>query len=192
MNAIVDNHEAPMVLSSIMKQNVTDRGRNMVNAGMDVLGGAGISMGDSNYIGGAYMSFPIAITVEGANIMTRSFQIIGQGLMRCHPHLLDVVEALEADDEGAPARFMAGVGAMAKHGAANLGRSLASGARVPMGKGGPNEYLEANLERLKEAEGARAPGLMYNEFIVYDTAQIEMKYVVVFDMDFLDRPKALN
>ena len=89
MNAIVDNHEAPMVLSSIMKQNVTDRGRNMVNAGMDVLGGAGISMGDSNYIGGAYMSFPIAITVEGANIMTRSFQIIGQGLMRCHPHLLD-------------------------------------------------------------------------------------------------------
>ncbi len=63
-------------------------------------------------------------------------------------------------------------------------RTLASGARVPMGKGGPNEYLESNLERLKEAEGARAPGLMYNEFIVYDTAQIEMKYVVVFDMDF--------
>ena len=160
MNAIVDNHEAPMVLSSIMKQNVTDRGRNMVNAGMDVLGGAGISMGDSNYIGGAYMSFPIAITVEGANIMTRSFQIIGQGLMRCHPHLLDVVEALEADDDDAPARFMAGVGAMAKHGAANLGRSLASGARdaLPFSGSGersgheaPDAFLakhEARLARL--------------------------------------------
>ena len=53
-----------------------------------------------------------------------------------------------------------------------------------MGKGGPNEYLESNLERLKEAEGARAPGLMYNEFIVYDTAQVKMKYVVVLDLDF--------
>mmetsp|Transcript_15048 Transcript_15048/g.44924 ORF Transcript_15048/g.44924 Transcript_15048/m.44924 type:complete len:783 (+) Transcript_15048:160-2508(+) len=127
MNAVVDNHEAPMVLSSIMKQNVTDRGRNMVNATMDVLGGAGISMGDTNYVGGAYMSFPIAITVEGANIMTRSFQIIGQGLMRCHPHLLDVVEALQAEDKDAPSRFMKGVGAMAGHGVKNLGRSLALG-----------------------------------------------------------------
>ena len=74
MNAIVDNHEAPMVLSSIMKQNVTDRGRDMVNAGMDVLGGAGISMGDSNYIGGAYMSFPIAITRAGKGCEIPNFK----------------------------------------------------------------------------------------------------------------------
>ena len=68
--------------------------------------------------------------------------------------------------------------------AASGTRTLASGAQVPMGKGGPNQYLEDNVERLKAAEGVRAPGLMYNEFIVYDTAQVEMKYVVVFDMDF--------
>ena len=146
MNAIVDNHEAPMVLSSIMKQNVTDRGRDMVNAGMDVLGGAGISMGDSNYIGGAYMSFPIAITVEGANIMTRSFQIIGQGLMRCHPHLLDVVEALEADDDDAPARFVAGVGAMAGHGAASLARSVALGLRDALPLSGSGEGTSVGSE----------------------------------------------
>ena len=63
-------------------------------------------------------------------------------------------------------------------------RRLASGATVPLGTGGPNKYLEDNLERLKEAEHTRMASLQYNEFIVYDTAQIEMKYVVVCDMDF--------
>ena len=63
-------------------------------------------------------------------------------------------------------------------------RTLASGAAVPMGKGGPNKYLEDNVERLKQVEGTRAPALQYNEFIVYDTSQIEMKYVVVMEMDF--------
>ena len=87
-NAIVDNHEAPMVLSSIMKQSCTERGRRVVTDGMDILGGAGISRGKANFVGNAYMSMPVAITVEGANIMTRSFQIIGQGLTRCHPHML--------------------------------------------------------------------------------------------------------
>mmetsp|Transcript_1803 Transcript_1803/g.5440 ORF Transcript_1803/g.5440 Transcript_1803/m.5440 type:complete len:776 (+) Transcript_1803:103-2430(+) len=158
MNAIVDNHEAPMVLSSIMKQNVTDRGRTMVNNAMDVLGGAGISMGETNYVGAAYMSYPVAITVEGANIMTRSFQIIGQGLMRCHPHLLDVVEALQADDDAAPGRFMAGVKDMAVHGTTNLGRSLAAGVKdaVSMDAGeqayvAPDKFVarhEARLQRL--------------------------------------------
>ncbi|KAJ8606141.1 hypothetical protein CTAYLR_010725 [Chrysophaeum taylorii] len=127
MNAIVDNHEAPMVLSSIMKQNITERGRRMVNAGMDIMGGAAISMGKDNVVGGAYMSFPIAITVEGANIMTRSFQIIGQGLMRCHPHLLDVVEALEATDKDAPKRFASSVGSMVGHAMTNFGRAVGSG-----------------------------------------------------------------
>lgn len=148
MNAIVDNHEAPMVLSSIMKQNITERGRKMINAGMDILGGSAISMGPDNLAGGAlcnfvshrpstclfflclsgaYMSYPIAITVEGANIMTRSFQIIGQGLMRCHPHLLNVVESLESNDKDAPARFATAVRQMVRHALSNFGRSIASG-----------------------------------------------------------------
>lgn len=84
MNAIVDNHEAPMVISSVMKQNCTERGRRIVEYGMDIAAGSAICRGDNNYLGNAYMSLPIAITVEGANIMTRSFQIIGQGLTRCH------------------------------------------------------------------------------------------------------------
>jgi len=160
MNAVVDNHEAPMVLSSIMKQNITERGRKMINAGMDVMGGAAISMGPDNLVGSAYMSFPIAITVEGANIMTRSFQIIGQGLMRCHPHLLQVVEALEAeDDPAAPRRFVAAVGDMVKHAVVNLGRSLAAGLahglRAPLspptaadGPAALVKYHKARLDRL--------------------------------------------
>jgi acyl-CoA dehydrogenase len=95
MNAIVDNHEAPMVVSSVMKQNCTERGRRIVERGMDIAAGSAICRGDSNYLGNAYMSLPIAITVEGANIMTRSFQIIGQGLTRCHPHMLELINSLQ-------------------------------------------------------------------------------------------------
>ena len=68
MNAIVDNHEAPMVISSVMKQNCTERGRRIVERGMDIAAGSAICRGDKNYLGNAYMSLPIAITVEGANI----------------------------------------------------------------------------------------------------------------------------
>ena len=109
-------------------------------------------------------------------------------LTLCDVALGEQYERLTADPEAAER-----TAATKKHSCYGVGktcpdakgtRTLASGSQVPMGKGGPNQYLEANLERLKEAEGVRAPGLMYNEFIVYDTAQIEMKYVVVFDMDF--------
>lgn len=99
MNAIVDNHEAPMVISSVMKQNCTERGRRIVERGMDVAAGSAICRGDKNYLANAYMSLPIAITVEGANIMTRSFQIIGQGLTRCHPHMLELINSLQMPKE---------------------------------------------------------------------------------------------
>merc|ERR1712187_232420 len=98
MNAIVDNHEAPMVISSVMKQNCTERGRRIAEKGMDIAAGSAICRGDNNYIGNAYLNLPIAITVEGANIMTRSFQIIGQGLTRCHPHMVDILQSLQAPD----------------------------------------------------------------------------------------------
>ena len=99
MNAIVDNHEAPMVISSVMKQNCTERGRRIIERGMDVAAGSAICRGNNNYLGNAYMSLPIAITVEGAHIMTRSFQIIGQGLTRCHPHMLELIKCLQAPAE---------------------------------------------------------------------------------------------
>jgi acyl-CoA dehydrogenase len=126
-NAVIDNHEAPMVLSSIMKQSCTERGRRVVTDGMDILGGAGISRGKANFVANAYMSMPVAITVEGANIMTRSFQIIGQGLTRCHPHMLSLINSLQSTEEDAPAKFRTQFGRMLGHVFSNLGLSFTRG-----------------------------------------------------------------
>jgi alkylation response protein AidB-like acyl-CoA dehydrogenase len=129
MNAIVDNHEAPMVVSSIMKQNCTERGRRIVECGMDIAGGSAICRGDNNYLGNAYMSLPIAITVEGANIMTRSFQIIGQGLTRCHPHMLELIKSLQ-DEKKSPesvAIFTQQLKKVIGHGASNFANSIGRG-----------------------------------------------------------------
>jgi alkylation response protein AidB-like acyl-CoA dehydrogenase len=130
MNAIVDNHEAPMVISSVMKQNCTERGRRIVEKGMDVAAGSAICRGDKNYIGNAYMSLPIAITVEGANIMTRSFQIIGQGLTRCHPHMLELIQCLQAppeEEKKAVETFTKQFYKVLGHGFTNFGQSLTRG-----------------------------------------------------------------
>lgn len=130
MNAIVDNHEAPMVISSVMKQNCTERGRRIVERGMDVAAGSAICRGDKNYLANAYMSLPIAITVEGANIMTRSFQIIGQGLTRCHPHMLELIQCLqlpkEKEDEAVEI-FRTQTYKVVGHGLSNFGASLTRG-----------------------------------------------------------------
>lgn len=130
MNAIVDNHEAPMVISSVMKQNCTERGRRIVEKGMDVAAGSAICRGDNNYLGNAYMSLPIAITVEGANIMTRSFQIIGQGLTRCHPHMLDLITSLQApkaEEDAAVKVFVKQFHKVVGHGFKNFGASITRG-----------------------------------------------------------------
>jgi len=130
MNAIVDNHEAPMVISSIMKQNCTERGRRIIEHGMDIAAGSAISRGDKNYLANAYMGIPISITVEGANIMTRSFQIIGQGLTRCHPHMLELIESLQMpkeEEDKAIGIFTRQFYKVVNHGLSNFGRSLTRG-----------------------------------------------------------------
>lgn len=133
MNAIVDNHEAPMVISSVMKQNCTERGRRIVERGMDVAAGSAICRGNNNYLGNAYMSLPIAITVEGANIMTRSFQIIGQGLTRCHPHMLELIQCLqsESDKENESIEtFKNQFYKVLGHGVSNFGFSISRGVKA--------------------------------------------------------------
>ncbi|CAN0187133.1 unnamed protein product, partial [Hapterophycus canaliculatus] len=95
MNSMLNGHEQPAVLSAVMKQQMTMRMRQNINDGMDVLGGAGICNGPSNFMGNAYMAIPIAITVEGANTLTRSLIIFGQGLTRSHPHLLDIIRSIQ-------------------------------------------------------------------------------------------------
>ena len=94
----VDLGEKPSVVSAIVKYHLTERGRQVINDAMDVHAGKGICLGPSNYLGRAYQQTPIAITVEGANILTRSMIIFGQGAIRGHPYVLREIEAVADTD----------------------------------------------------------------------------------------------
>ncbi|MBI2306979.1 MAG: acyl-CoA dehydrogenase [Rhodocyclales bacterium] len=97
----VDLGEKPSVASAIAKYHVTERARQVVNDGMDVIGGKGICLGPSNFLGRAYQQVPIGITVEGANILTRSLILFGQGAIRCHPYVLKEMQAAQNPNSAA-------------------------------------------------------------------------------------------
>ncbi len=94
----LDMGEKPSVISAIVKYHCTERGRAVVVDAMDVHGGKGICMGPSNYLGRNYQQAPIGITVEGANILTRSMIIFGQGAIRSHPYVLKEIAAANDTD----------------------------------------------------------------------------------------------
>jgi acyl-CoA dehydrogenase len=94
----IDQGEKPAVPSAILKYHCTELGRKVANDAMDVHGGKGVMMGPTNYVGRSYMATPIAITVEGANILTRSLIIYGQGAIRCHPFVLRELQAAGDED----------------------------------------------------------------------------------------------
>ena len=94
----LDAGEKPSVVSAIVKYHLTERGRQVINDAMDVHAGKGICMGPSNYLARIYQGTPIAITVEGANILTRSMIIFGQGAIRGHPWVLKEIEAARETD----------------------------------------------------------------------------------------------
>ena len=96
--AALDEGHHPAVVTAIMKAQATERLRVAVTDALDVHGGKGIMEGPSNYLGSLYRGVPIAITVEGANIVTRSLIQFGQGAIRCHPYLLKEMMALEDAD----------------------------------------------------------------------------------------------
>jgi acyl-CoA dehydrogenase len=97
----LDSGEEPSVVTAILKYHNTELMRQVINDAMDVHGGRGICMGPSNYIARAYQTIPVGITVEGANILTRSMIIFGQGAIRCHPYLVKEMEAAGDVDETA-------------------------------------------------------------------------------------------
>lgn len=119
----IDHGEKPSVVTAILKYHNTEGMRQVVNDAMDVHGGRGICMGPSNYLARAYQSIPISITVEGANILTRSLIIFGQGAMRCHPYIIELINAsADPDQEQGLQRFDQ---ALFKH----LGYAVCNGAR---------------------------------------------------------------
>ena len=98
MNTILDNGEKPAVLSAIMKQQTTDRARDVLNDAMDIHGGSAICLGENNFLEKFYRSAPIGITVEGSNVLTRNLIIFGQGLNKSHPHIFPILETILDDN----------------------------------------------------------------------------------------------
>lgn len=94
----LDQGLKPAVVTAMQKHYATEMGRRIINDAMDIMGGAGISLGPRNLLGEIYVATPIGITVEGANIMTRTLIIFGQGALRAHPYAFSEVMALEARD----------------------------------------------------------------------------------------------
>jgi acyl-CoA dehydrogenase len=96
----IDHGYKPAVITAIIKQQATERLRVVANDAMDIHGGKAVQEGPLNYLGSFYRAVPIGITVEGANIVTRSLIQFGQGAIRSHPYLLKEITALEDPDRG--------------------------------------------------------------------------------------------
>lgn len=139
--------EKPSVASAIVKYHVTELGRKACLDGMDIFAGKAICLGPNNFIAKAYRSSPIAITVEGANILTRNLIIFGQGAMRCHPYVLAEFEAARlSDNKAALINFDKAVMGHIGFGISNVVRSLVlglTGSRIVMAPNGKtNRYYQ--------------------------------------------------
>lgn len=141
----VDSGERPSVISAIVKYQCTELMRRVVNEGMDVLGGSGICLGPRNLLGQIYQAAPIGITVEGANILTRSMIIFGQGVIRCHPYVLKEMQAVANPD--------------VRHGLADFDRLLRNHAAFVLSNAARTLFLGVTGGRL-----AKAPALPARRF----------------------------
>ncbi len=139
----VDSGFKPAVVSAIAKYHSTELGRVAVNDCMDILGGAGISKGPRNLVARAYEAAPIAVTVEGANILTRTMIIFGQGAIRCHPYAYKQVVAVGNEDVRAfDFAFFGHVGHVIRNASRALLLSLSRGRFATVPSGPFSEYLK--------------------------------------------------
>jgi acyl-CoA dehydrogenase len=148
----IDGGEKPSVPSAMLKYHATEFGRMIANDAMDVHGGKGICLGPRNYLGRGYQIVPVAITVEGANILTRSLIIFGQGAVRCHPFVLKEMNAAKNPDREAGVRqfdaaLMGHVGFAISNAVRSLvlGCTLARFTKAP--RGGPTARFFQHVNR---------------------------------------------
>ncbi|HID49743.1 MAG TPA: acyl-CoA dehydrogenase [Chromatiales bacterium] len=148
----LDQGEKPSVLSAILKYQLTEGNRQCINDAMDIHGGKGIIMGPNNYLANAYQALPISITVEGANIFTRSMIVFGQGVIRCHPWLLKEMQAASSDDDNAIRQFDRAFFGHIGHVVSNLVRSfllgLTNGRLSSAPVNGPTAHYYRRLNHL--------------------------------------------
>ncbi|MBD1401838.1 acyl-CoA dehydrogenase [Pelovirga terrestris] len=153
--AAVDRGEKPAVLSAVVKYTATERMRQVLNDAMDIQGGSGICLGPRNLLGRPYQSIPIGITVEGANILTRTLIVFGQGAIRSHPYVLKEMQAVAEPDQAAGLRafdehFFAHVGFTISTGVRAFISGLTGGQLLPV-PDGPNRRILQRTSRLSSA-----------------------------------------
>ncbi|HSA68263.1 MAG TPA: acyl-CoA dehydrogenase [Burkholderiales bacterium] len=154
----VDMGEKPAVISAIAKYHMTERARACVNDGMDIVGGKGICLGPNNWIGRGYQMAPIAITVEGANILTRTLIIFGQGAIRCHPYVLREMRSAKEMQGAEAARefddaFTSHIGHVLRNGVRSLiyGLTRAAFAPTPANAAPETRHYYRHVSRLSAA-----------------------------------------
>ncbi|NOX75601.1 MAG: acyl-CoA dehydrogenase [Gammaproteobacteria bacterium] len=154
----VDLGESPAVISAVVKYQLTEAMRQVVNDAMDVQGGSGICMGPRNLLGRMYQAVPISITVEGANILTRSLIIFGQGAVRCHPYVFKEMQAVASGDKVAFDRALFGhIGFAASNAVRSLWLGL-TGARFTCApvRGGTQRDYQRCFQQLTRMSAAFA------------------------------------
>ncbi|MBD0784942.1 acyl-CoA dehydrogenase [Vibrio sp. Y2-5] len=135
----IDLGEKPSVISAIVKYHCTHRGQRSIIDAMDIVGGKGICLGPSNFLARGYQGSPIAITVEGANILTRSMIIFGQGAIRCHPYVLKEMEAAHSESSNAVEQFDSALAGHVSFTISNLIRSVWLGLTDGIGSYSPTK-----------------------------------------------------
>ncbi len=143
----IDQGRKPAVISAIVKYDLTERMRKVINDGMDVQGGGGIILGPRNFLGRTYQAAPIGITVEGSNVLTRSMIIFGQGAIRCHPYIQQEMRAAtDPDPRQGLARFdralFGHTGFIISNAARTLFLGLTGGWLVKAPGGRPRRYFQ--------------------------------------------------
>ncbi|UYI46387.1 acyl-CoA dehydrogenase FadE [Vibrio natriegens] len=135
----IDLGEKPSVISAIVKYHCTHRGQQSIIDAMDIVGGKGICIGPSNFLARGYQGSPIAVTVEGANILTRSMIIFGQGAIRCHPYVLEEMNAAYSDASDAVEKFDKALAGHVSFTMSNLVRSIWFGLSDGLGSSAPTK-----------------------------------------------------
>ncbi|WP_367988369.1 acyl-CoA dehydrogenase FadE [Vibrio sp. NTOU-M3] len=139
----IDAGEKPSVISAIVKYHCTHRGQQSIIDAMDIVGGKGICLGPSNFLARGYQGAPIAVTVEGANILTRSMIIFGQGAIRCHPYVLAEMDAAYSESADAVAQFDRALAGHVSFTMSNLVRSMWFGLSDGIGSDAPTSDTTA-------------------------------------------------
>ncbi len=135
----IDLGEKPSVISAIVKYHCTHRGQQSIIDAMDIVGGKGICLGPSNFLARGYQGSPIAVTVEGANILTRSMIIFGQGAIRCHPYVLEEMNAAYSEASDAVEKFDKALAGHVSFTMSNLVRSMWFGLSDGLGSSAPTK-----------------------------------------------------